>query len=149
MEGEKYVLNQFLGPWNISNHTRNTSARNLPANQTTVFDGTLTKRGYGNSDSFYYNTNPYSSICVLINFFLSLDANIFIGTEVSSYSTSVVNSRFYRNDNYSDGGMKGEQKDKSAADDDNKKEIKNEKDISPKVIAIKQFVINRNNIINY
>lgn len=57
LEGEKYVLNQFLGPWNISNHTRNTSARNLPANQTTVFDGTLTKRGYGNSDSFYYNTN--------------------------------------------------------------------------------------------
>ena len=48
----------------------------------------------------------------IINFFLSLDANIFIGTEVSSYSTSVVNSRFYRNDNYSDGGMKGEQKKK-------------------------------------
>lgn len=35
----------------------------------------------------------------IINFFLSLDAHVFIGTEVSSYSTSVVNSRFYRNEN--------------------------------------------------
>ena len=33
----------------------------------------------------------------IINFFLSMDASIFVGTEVSSYSTSVVNSRFYRN----------------------------------------------------
>ncbi len=57
LEGEKYVLNQFLGPWNTSNHTRNTTARNLPANQTTVFNGTLTKKGYQTSDSFYFNTN--------------------------------------------------------------------------------------------
>ena len=34
IEGEKYVLNQFLGPWNTSNHKRDTSKRNLPANQT-------------------------------------------------------------------------------------------------------------------
>ena len=40
LEGEKYVLDQFLGPWNTSTHSRNTAARNLPANQTTVFNGT-------------------------------------------------------------------------------------------------------------
>mmetsp|Transcript_10557 Transcript_10557/g.11645 ORF Transcript_10557/g.11645 Transcript_10557/m.11645 type:complete len:508 (+) Transcript_10557:144-1667(+) len=33
----------------------------------------------------------------IINFFLSLRSKIFIGTEVSSYSTSIVNSRYYRN----------------------------------------------------
>ena len=34
IEGEKYVLNQFLGPWSTQNHTRDTSKRNLPANNT-------------------------------------------------------------------------------------------------------------------
>lgn len=38
----------------------------------------------------------------IINFFLSLDASVFIGTEVSSYSSMVITSRFFRNkyDNY-------------------------------------------------
>jgi len=35
----------------------------------------------------------------IINFFLSIEATVFIGTEVSSYSTSIVNSRFYRKGN--------------------------------------------------
>ena len=34
IEGEKYELNQFLGPWSNSNHVRDTSKRNLPANNT-------------------------------------------------------------------------------------------------------------------
>ena len=38
----------------------------------------------------------------IINFFLSLDASIFIGTEVSSYSTSVVNSRYFRHGGHDD-----------------------------------------------
>ena len=36
IEGEKYVLNQFLGPWSTQNHVRDTSKRNLPANNTPV-----------------------------------------------------------------------------------------------------------------
>ncbi len=56
LEGEKYVLDQFLGPWNTSNHTRNTAARNLPANKVPLFNGTMTKKNYRNSDRFYFNT---------------------------------------------------------------------------------------------
>ena len=44
LEGEKYVLDQFLGPWSTSTNTRDTTKRNLPANSTTVFNGTLTKK---------------------------------------------------------------------------------------------------------
>jgi hypothetical protein len=38
----------------------------------------------------------------IINFFISLQANIFVGTEISSYSSALVKSRFFRNkkDNY-------------------------------------------------
>ena len=63
IEGEKYVLNQFLGPWNTSNHKRNTSARNLPANQTSVWNGAMTKKNYTRSNSFYFDTstNCYQS----------------------------------------------------------------------------------------
>ena len=31
----------------------------------------------------------------IVNFYLSMDADIFIGLEVSSYLTMLVNSRFY------------------------------------------------------
>ena len=57
IEGEKYVLDRFLGPWNTATHKRDTSARSLPANQTAVFNGTLTRKNYQPSDSFYFNTN--------------------------------------------------------------------------------------------
>ena len=43
LEGEKYVLNQFLGPWNPSNHKRNVGSRNLPTNQKSTFNGQMTK----------------------------------------------------------------------------------------------------------
>ena len=39
IEGEKYVLNKFLGPWDTSSHKRDTSKRALPANQTSVWNG--------------------------------------------------------------------------------------------------------------
>ena len=29
LEGEKYVLNQFVGPWNPANHKRNVGSRNF------------------------------------------------------------------------------------------------------------------------
>ena len=37
IEGERYILNQFLGPWNTSSHKRDTAKRNLPANQTSKY----------------------------------------------------------------------------------------------------------------
>ena len=45
--------------------------------------------------------NPYYSyysniVGGIVNFFLAIQSSIFIGTEVSTYSTLVVNSRLYR-----------------------------------------------------
>ena len=56
LEGEKYVLNQFLGPWNTSNHKRDSTKRNLPANSTSLFRGDMTGKNYIPSDSFYFDT---------------------------------------------------------------------------------------------
>lgn len=33
----------------------------------------------------------------IVNLFLGIQSDIFVGTEVSTYSTQVINSRFYRN----------------------------------------------------
>jgi len=57
IEGEQYLLNQFLGPWNTSTHKRDTANRTLPSNQSSVYKGAMTKRNYSTSDSFYYNTS--------------------------------------------------------------------------------------------
>ena len=46
MEGERYILNQFLGPWNTSNHKRDAAKRNLPANQTSKYTGNMTQKNY-------------------------------------------------------------------------------------------------------
>ena len=56
LEGEQYLLNQFLGPWDISTHKRDTTKRVLPANQTSKYQGAMTKKNYSTKDSFYYNT---------------------------------------------------------------------------------------------
>jgi hypothetical protein len=45
--------------------------------------------------------NPYYAyystiVGVIVNFFIATQSDIFIGTEVSTYSTLVTNSRFYR-----------------------------------------------------
>lgn len=42
-----------------------------------------------------YENRPSTSGAIL-NFFLGLDANIFVGTEVSSFSHDILNTRFYR-----------------------------------------------------
>ena len=47
------------------------------------------------SKSPYY-AHYYTIVGVIVNFFLSIQSDIFIGTEVSSYSTMVINSRMYR-----------------------------------------------------
>ena len=53
LEGERWVLNQYLGPYVAG--TRDISKRKLPSNQTTTFDGTMTRGNYdetGSSDDF-------------------------------------------------------------------------------------------------
>ena len=58
-EGERYLLNQFLGPWK-SNPTqgRDIASRNLPANTADIWDGKKTKelKNYVISD---YNTEDW------------------------------------------------------------------------------------------
>jgi len=44
LEGERWVLNQYLGPYVAG--TRDTSKRKLPSNQTTTFNGIMTKENY-------------------------------------------------------------------------------------------------------
>ena len=49
------------------------------------------------NDEYYKYFQRYSNIAGgIINLFLAIQSNVFIGTEVSTYSTQVVNSRFYR-----------------------------------------------------
>ena len=56
LEGEKYLLNQFLGPWDTTTHARNVAGRNLPVNATTVFTGAMSKENYTSSDGFNADT---------------------------------------------------------------------------------------------
>ena len=67
LEGEKYLLNQFLGPYK-NDGTRDPSKRNLPANSSTVFSGDMTKRNYTSTDIFNATTG---NIC--FNSFSDLD----------------------------------------------------------------------------
>ena len=62
IEGEKYLLNQYLGPWDTSTHKRDTALRNLPSNGTSNWNGTIVRsdrKNYTSSSGFYYNTNNY------------------------------------------------------------------------------------------
>jgi len=62
IEGEKYLLNQYLGPWDTSTHKRDITKRNLPSNGTSNWNGTIVnsnRKNYTTSSSFYYNTNNY------------------------------------------------------------------------------------------
>ena len=69
LEGEKYLLNQFLGPYDSKTGKRDTSKRNLPENKTTVYNGSMTKKNYDASwKDYYYDT---SSFCY--NSFKDLD----------------------------------------------------------------------------
>jgi hypothetical protein len=48
-------------------------------------------------DEYYKYFQKYSNIAgSIINLFLAIQSNVFIGTEVSTYSSQAVNSRFYR-----------------------------------------------------
>ena len=64
-EGERYLLNQFLGPWkNNPTQGRDTGKRNLPANTVDIWDGKKTKelKNYNiskyNTQDWCYNSFP-------------------------------------------------------------------------------------------
>ena len=59
LEGEKYVLNQFLGPWHPVDHKRQMNKRNLPVNQNSNFIGNMTKVNYDLSNKYYFDTSKY------------------------------------------------------------------------------------------
>ena len=57
LEGEKYLINKAMGPWDLKTHKRDTTKKvPTPENQTSVFNGTMKKKNYQTSDKFYFNT---------------------------------------------------------------------------------------------
>ena len=66
LEGERYVLNQYLGPYKTDG-TRDKAKRHLPANQATKFNGIMTPTNYAYSDTFTIkykggNSNSYNMV---------------------------------------------------------------------------------------
>ena len=55
---EKYILNQFLGPWDTKTNARDLTKKNLPNNQTTVFNGTMQLINYDGKTAPYTKYNP-------------------------------------------------------------------------------------------
>ena len=62
LEGERYVLNQSLGPWNTSNHQRDMSKRNLP-NNTVSFPTNMTQKNYNSKSMSSDNYLSQSDTC--------------------------------------------------------------------------------------
>ena len=64
LEGEKYIVNQFLGPWKGSPAIRDIANRSLPSNDGVKFEGKMNLGNMPNAqDSFYQDTgkNCYNS----------------------------------------------------------------------------------------
>ena len=68
LEGEKYLLNQYLGPWDSSTGKRDLTKRNLPSNGTTVWNGKMLGGSNGERQNYdssmkpkdgYLNTSDY------------------------------------------------------------------------------------------
>ena len=75
IKGEKYILNQFLGPWDTKTHTRDLTKKNLAANQTKVYDGSMTKVNYGSRSPYnVYDPNKDKSC---YKSFTDIDRNTF------------------------------------------------------------------------
>ena len=70
-EGEQWLLDQYLGPWDARTNRRST-IRGLPDNSATNWDGkmgtTLKRNNYNTNSSFFYNTNDvcYNSFTDLL-----------------------------------------------------------------------------------
>ena len=62
LEGERYVLNQSLGPWNISSHQRDMSKRNLP-NNTVSFPSNMAQKNYNSKSMSSDNYLSQSDTC--------------------------------------------------------------------------------------
>jgi len=58
IQGEKYILNQFLGPWDTKTNARDLTKKNLPNNQTAVFNGTMQLINYDGKTAPYTKYNP-------------------------------------------------------------------------------------------
>ena len=56
--GEKYILNQFLGPWDTKTNARDLTAKNMPANAAAVYNGTMNKVNYNPTVAPYKAYNP-------------------------------------------------------------------------------------------
>ena len=59
IEGEKYLLNQFLGPWDTGTHARDVTNRNLPNNGTTVWNGDMLAANKINYDASTLTSKQY------------------------------------------------------------------------------------------
>ena len=60
-EGEQWLLDKFLGPWDLGTNKRDTTRKSLPANKASVWDGDMgtsaVRNNYDVNSSFFYNTN--------------------------------------------------------------------------------------------
>ena len=76
IQGEKYILNQFLGPWDTKTNARDLTKRNLPNNQTTVFNGTMQLINNDEKTAPYKNYNPNTDKSCW-NSFIGIDRTTF------------------------------------------------------------------------
>ena len=58
LEGERYVLNQSIGPWNTSTDKRDLNKRNMPRNTVDFKDGEMNKINYSSKlgNKYYLDT---------------------------------------------------------------------------------------------
>jgi len=80
-EGEQWLLDKFLGPWDLGTNKRDTSKKSLPANKVKVWDGDMgtaaARNNYDTNSSFFYNTRKvcYNSFTDLIKSSLKIAHN--------------------------------------------------------------------------
>mgnify|MGYP001205548300 FL=1 len=116
IEGEKYLLNNFLGPYYTSGSnlgSRNQSARNLPANQSTNFTGTMVLKNYTPAEAATWTgISGFSTGNTCFNSFKDIDRSDFkvvvaeswnfgdllkdsLGSELNSKEESKLRSYYY------------------------------------------------------
>lgn len=61
LEGEKYLLNEKIGPWNLSTKARDLSKKNLPEIHASKFTGTLTAANYTKGATFKFENSATRS----------------------------------------------------------------------------------------
>ncbi len=58
LEGERYLTNQYQGPWDTATHARDISAANLPVNDAANFNGLMTPNTNGEICRNSFNDLP-------------------------------------------------------------------------------------------